>query len=185
MYIKLASNLQSDSIVDGEGLRAVIWTQGCAHNCEGCHNPETHAFNSGTKKDVEELKEEIKSLTLIDGVTFSGGDPMFQAEACAEIAKYVKEVGLNVWAYTGFTFEELLELSKNNKSILDFLENIDILIDGKFELENKSLDINYRGSKNQRILNVKKSLHEQKAVLEKRLYEKEKILKPKYEHVYI
>lgn len=185
MKINLSAPLQGDSIVDGEGLRAVIWTQGCAHKCPGCHNPETHAFTPNLEKDVEELKEEIASLTLIDGVTFSGGDPMFQSEACAELASFIKSIGLNVWAYTGYTFEDLLALGKHNKNILKFLQNIDILVDGRFEIENRSLTLNYRGSTNQRVINVKKSLSHGKVVIEKRFMENKEVLKPKYEHVYI
>lgn len=185
MKINLSAPLQGDSIVDGDGIRAVVWTQGCAHHCKGCHNPETHDFKENYLKDVSELKEEIASLSLIDGVTFSGGDPMFQPEACAEIAKYVKSIGLNVWAYTGYTFEELVDLSKHNPAIMDFLENIDILVDGKFMLEHKSLALTYRGSTNQRIINVKKSLKENTAVIENKYMEKEVSLRPIYEHVYI
>ena len=173
MKINLSAPLQGDSIVDGDGIRAVVWTQGCAHHCKGCHNPETHDFKENYLKDVSELKEEIASLSLIDGVTFSGGDPMFQPEACAEIAKYVKSI------------EELVALSKHNPAIMEFLENIDILVDGKFMLEHKSLALTYRGSTNQRIINVKKSLKEKTAVIENKYMEKEASLKPVYEHVYI
>lgn len=159
MKIRLADGkLLTDSIVDGEGLRAVIWTQGCSHNCKGCHNPETHAFDKGIEKDTEEIKELIKNLTLQDGITLSGGDPFFQAEACTDIAKFAKEQGLNVWAYTGFLFEDLIK----NEKMKNLLKYIDVLIDGKFELENKSLNIKFRGSTNQRIINVKKSLKDGK-----------------------
>lgn len=159
MKIRLADdNILTDSIVDGEGLRAVIWTQGCSHNCKGCHNPETHDFTKGILKDIEEVKEEIKNLKLQDGITLSGGDPFFQAKACTEIAKFAKKQGLNVWAYTGFLFEELLK-SEDAKNLLNY---IDVLVDGKFELENKSLNIKFRGSTNQRIINVPKSLKDGK-----------------------
>ena len=159
MKIRLADdNILTDSIVDGEGLRAVIWTQGCSHNCKGCHNPETHDFTKGILKDIEEVKEEIKNLKLQDGITLSGGDPFFQAKACTEIAKFAKKQGLNVWAYTGFLFEDLLK-SKKKKNLLNY---IDVLVDGKFELENKSLNIKFRGSTNQRIINVPKSLKDGK-----------------------
>ncbi|HHW68792.1 MAG TPA: anaerobic ribonucleoside-triphosphate reductase activating protein, partial [Tenericutes bacterium] len=141
MKIKLARNLQSDSIVDGEGIRTVIWTQGCSHNCAGCHNPDTHNFNGGFSKNIDELKEEIKGLKLQDGITFSGGDPMFQVEACNEIAKFCKEINLNVWCYTGFTFEQLIIMSNINPLIKEFLTNIDVLIDGKFKIELKSYDL--------------------------------------------
>lgn len=159
MKIRLADdNILTDSIVDGEGLRAVIWTQGCSHNCKGCHNPNTHDFSKGILKDIEEVKEEIKNLNLQDGITLSGGDPFFQPEACREIAKFAKEQGLNVWAYTGFLFEDLLKTEKT-RAMLDY---IDVLVDGKFELENKSLNIKFRGSTNQRIINVPKSLKDGK-----------------------
>ncbi len=155
MKIRLADdNLLTDSIVDGEGLRAVLWTQGCSHNCKGCHNPETHDFNKGVLVEVDEVKQLIKDLTLQDGITFSGGDPFFQPEPCIEIAKFAKEEGLNVWAYTGFLFEDLIK----NEKMREFLNYIDVLVDGKFELENKSLNLKFRGSTNQRIINVPRSL---------------------------
>lgn len=159
MKIRLADDkLLTDSIVDGEGLRAVLWTQGCSHNCKGCHNPETHDFNKGILVDVEKVKDLIKDLKLQDGITLSGGDPFFQPEACLEIAKFAKEQGLNVWAYTGFLFEDLIKMPK----MVDLLKYVDVLVDGKFELENKSLNVKFRGSTNQRIINVKKSLKQQK-----------------------
>lgn len=155
MKIRLADdNLLTDSIVDGEGLRAVLWTQGCSHNCKGCHNPETHDFNKGVLVEVDEVKQLIKDLTLQDGITFSGGDPFFQPEPCIEIAKFAKEEGLNVWAYTGFLFEDLIK----NEKMREFLNYVDVLVDGKFELENKSLNLKFRGSTNQRIINVPRSL---------------------------
>lgn len=164
MKIRLAGDLQTDSIVDGEGLRTVIWTQGCSHNCLGCHNPETHDFKGGFEVDVDDLKNKIKGLKYQDGITLSGGDPFFQLAACTEIATYCQSLGLNVWCYTGYTFEQLLEISKSNSKVIKFLEQIDVLIDGKFMLEQKSLNVKYRGSKNQRILDVKKSLSHNKAV---------------------
>ena len=165
MRIRLATpKLQSDSIVDGEGIRCVIWTQGCIHNCPGCHNPETHSFKKGYLIDVEEIKKQLENLIGQDGITFSGGDPMEQAEACAEIAKYCKLLELNVWCYTGYTFEELLEKSKVFPNIKTFLDNIDVLVDGKFIIEEKSYDVVFRGSKNQRLIDVKKSLKENKVI---------------------
>ena len=160
MKIRLSNPLQSDSIVDGEGIRAVIWTQGCPHHCKGCHNPETHSFTKGFFKDTSELIEEIRNLELQDGITFSGGDPMMQPEACLEIAKACKEMNLNIWCYTGFTFEELLD----DPLKVEFLKYIDVLVDGKFELDKKSYDAMYRGSTNQRIINVKESLKKRKCV---------------------
>ncbi len=180
MEIRLATReIQKDSIVDGEGIRSVIWTQGCRHHCKGCHNPTTHAFNKGIVVNTESLKQEIMQLESQDGVTFSGGDPMEQPEACNDIASFCQKQGLNVWCYTGYTFEELLEKGKQEKAILDFLENIDVLVDGRFILEEKSYDAIFRGSKNQRIIDVPKSLKEKKTVLVAKYLEKESYKKPK------
>ena len=164
MKIRLASEIQTDSIVDGEGIRTVIWTQGCSHNCKGCHNPETHSFEDGFLVDVEDVKKELSEIKHQDGITFSGGDPMFQQEPVLELAKFCKEKGLNIWCYTGFTFEKLLEMSENNKTLRELLENIDVLVDGKFELEQKSLNLYFKGSKNQRVLDVSKSLKQGKPI---------------------
>lgn len=166
MKIRLATlEIQKDSIVDGEGIRSVIWTQGCRHHCFGCHNPETHSFQEGFLVEVEEVKQQISTLEGQDGITFSGGDPMEQAEACTEIAKYCKNIGLNVWCYTGYTFEELLRRQKHFPFIKDFLENIDVLVDGKFELTEKSYDVIFRGSKNQRLIDVPESLKQNKTII--------------------
>ena len=166
MKIRLAtSNIQRDSIVDGEGIRCVIWTQGCPHNCKGCHNPETHSFDDGILVDIEDIKKKIDSLELHDGITFSGGDPMMQALACCEIAKYCHKKGLNVWCYTGYTYEQLIKMAQKKKELLDFLNEIDVLVDGKFEEEKKDISLRFRGSSNQRVIDVKKSLKDKKAVL--------------------
>lgn len=166
MKIRLSSNrLQSDSIVDGNGVRTVIWTQGCSHNCKGCHNPQTHSFQEGFLVDTNDIIKEIETLEGQDGITFSGGDPMFQAEACLEIAKYCKKQGLNIWCYTGFTYEELLKKAEFIPAILEFLKTIDVLVDGKFILEEKSYNVKFRGSKNQRLIDVQKSLKNNKVHL--------------------
>lgn len=165
MFIRLASELQKDSIVDGEGIRAVIWTQGCPHNCPGCHNPETHDYNGGFLKDIEELKDEINSLDDETGVTFSGGDPFVQPEACLELAKYCHSVKLNVWCYTGYTYEQLLKKAQSEPVVMNFLKEIDVLVDGRFVMKLKSYEVKFRGSKNQRIIDVKKSLEKQEIVL--------------------
>lgn len=171
MEIRLASPiLQEDSIVDGEGIRAVLWTQGCKHNCPGCQNPQTHSFDEGFLIDIEEIKSQIDALEGQDGITFSGGDPLYQVEECLELAKYIKSKNLNIWCYTGFTYENLLLLAKLNKSILDFLKTIDVLVDGPFILEKKSLDAIFRGSTNQRIIDTKKSLKEKKVCLVEKYY---------------
>ena len=185
MQIRLAyPNLQLDSIVDGEGIRCVLWTQGCIHNCKGCHNPQTHSFSSGHLVDIEEIKKQIlEASSYHDGITFSGGDPMCQATGCLEIAKFCKENDINVWCYTGYTYEELITRGKTNLKIMEFLRNIDVLIDGKFILEKKSLDVKFRGSTNQRIIDVQRSLKEEKIILVDKYSDeikKEYISKPKY-----
>lgn len=154
MVVRLAADIQPDSILDGSGIRTVIWFQGCLHNCKGCQNPETHDMNGGIVVDVDELKMKLKNLKYQSGITLSGGDPFFQPEAALEIAKFAKSVGLNVWAYTGFTYEALL----SDKSRLDLLKYVDVLVDGKFMIDKKSLNCKFRGSTNQRLINVKKSM---------------------------
>ena len=159
MKIRLAvAEIQRDSIVDGEGIRSVIWTQGCTHRCLECHNPETHSFQKGIVVDIEDLKKVISKLEGQDGITFSGGDPMEQAEACSELAKFCKEQGLNVWCYTGYTWEQLIEKAEFVPAIGEFLKYIDVLVDGKFEIAKKSYDVIFRGSTNQRLIDVQKSL---------------------------
>lgn len=154
MVVRLAADIQPDSILDGSGIRTVIWFQGCLHNCKGCQNPETHDMNGGIVVDVDELKMKLKNLKYQSGITLSGGDPFFQPEAALEIAKFAKSIGLNVWTYTGFTYEALL----SDKSRLDLLKNVDVLVDGKFMMDKKSLNCKFRGSTNQRLIDVKKSL---------------------------
>ena len=159
MKIRVACDLQSDSIVDGLGVRTVLWTQGCGHNCPNCHNPHTWDFNGGELVEVDEVLERIYELEAQDGITFSGGDPFYQPEACAFIAQEIKKnTSMNIWCYTGFTFEQLIKMSKRNKFVIDFLNNIDILVDGLFVQELHSYDLQFKGSSNQRIIDVKKSL---------------------------
>lgn len=185
MEIRLASPiLQADSIVDGAGIRAVLWTQGCKHKCPGCQNPQTHSFDDGILMDIEEIKNQIDELEGQDGITFSGGDPMYQVDACLELAKYIKSKKLNIWCYTGFTYEVLLELAKNNPKIIEFLKLIDVLVDGPFILEKKSLDCIFRGSTNQRIIDPKESLKMKKVCLVEKYYEKPKN-NNKRERIYI
>lgn len=165
MKIRLAAYLQPDSIVDGEGIRTVIWTQGCPHNCKGCHNPETHSFDGGSLVELDEVYKAIDELEGQTGITFSGGDPFMQPKECSLIAEYSKKQGYNIWCYTGFTFENLLKLSQNKPEIMDFLRQIDVLVDGKFEISKKSLSVVFAGSTNQRIIDVPKSLEQNKVVL--------------------
>ena len=155
------SGIVGDSIVDGPGIRTTIFCQGCPHHCPGCHNPETWDFGCGTKVPVEDLVEVVRSNPLCRGVTFSGGEPFAQAEGFARLARLLKEKGYEVASYSGYTFEALLEGSDDQKELL---ASIDILIDGPFLLAERSLEVPFRGSRNQRILDVKKSLAEGEAV---------------------
>ena len=166
MKIRLAAYLQPDSIVDGEGIRTVIWTQGCPHHCFGCQNPETHDFNGGAEVDVEEVKSIIDGLKGQDGITFSGGDPMAQPGPCAEIAKYARTKGYNIWCYTGYDFEKdvLGTMVPKFEITKDFLKKIDVVVDGQFEEEKKLVDLKFRGSYNQRKIDVQKTL-EQKSLV--------------------
>ena len=167
MKIRLAGELTIDSIVDGEGIRTVVWTQGCIHNCPGCHNPETHSFEKGFLRDVSELCNEIATLEFQDGVTLSGGDPLCQVDACLEIAKFCQNINLNVWCYTGYKMEDLLKRSEKEKKLKELLENIDVLVDSPFILELKSYNVPFRGSSNQRLINSKESIKQNKIVLYK------------------
>ena len=155
------SGIAQDSIVDGPGIRTTIFCQGCPHHCPGCHNPETWDFGCGTDVPVEDLGDVVRSNPLCRGVTFSGGEPFAQAAGFARLARLLKEKGYEVASYSGYTFEELLEGSEDQKALL---QSIDILIDGPFLLAERSLEVPFRGSRNQRILDVKQSLAAGKAV---------------------
>ena len=155
------SGIVSDSIVDGPGIRTTIFSQGCPHHCPGCHNPETWDFGCGTQIPVEDIVDIVRSNPLCRGVTFSGGEPFAQAAGFAKLARLLKEKGYEVASYSGYTFEELLDGSDDQKALLS---SIDILIDGPFIMAEKSLEIAFRGSRNQRILDVPKSLAAGKAI---------------------
>ncbi len=157
--------LANDSIVDGPGIRFAIFTQGCPHNCEGCHNPNSHDFEGGYFEECDVIIEKIKGNPLLDGVTFSGGEPFMQAKELTYIAKEIKDTGLSALAYTGFTIEELLSGANEQNGWREFLEELDLLVDGKFVLAEKSIELNFKGSKNQRIINVPKTLEQGRVIL--------------------
>lgn len=166
MKIRISSPTTFDSIVDGPGLRMVVWTQGCIHNCKNCHNPQTHDLCGGFEVDTKDIIDKLRSLKLQKGITLSGGEPFLQPEALEEIAKEAKENKLDIWAYTGFTFEYLLD--KKNPSYfknLNLLKQIDVLVDGKFMEERKDISLKFRGSSNQRIINVQRSLKYKQTIL--------------------
>ena len=149
------SGIVSDSIVDGPGIRVTVFCQGCPHHCPGCHNPETWDFGCGTNMDEETILEIVRSNPLCRGVTFSGGEPFAQAEGYAKLAKLLKAHRYEVASYSGYTFEQLLSGTPAQRELL---RHIDVLIDGPFLMAEKSLELSFRGSRNQRILDVPKSL---------------------------
>ena len=157
-----------NSVVDGPGIRYTIFTQGCYHNCEGCHNPQTHNPNDGYFVDIDTIYKEIISDTTLSGVTFSGGEPFLQSEALSDLAFKLKtETNLDIICYTGYTYDEIMKIIEDGcHSYRRLLHNIDYLIDGKYDKNKTSLDCNWRGSTNQRIINVQKSIQTGKIVEE-------------------
>ncbi|MBE6050062.1 MAG: anaerobic ribonucleoside-triphosphate reductase activating protein [Clostridium sp.] len=162
--IRLAG-IAYESLVNGPGVRRVFFSQGCKHNCEGCFNPDTHDFSGGEERDMDELINDVLENPFIKGVTFSGGDPFERAEDFAYMAKAFQNNGKNVWSYTGYTFEYILENLDKRKGWRDLINNLDVLVDGKFEINNKQDGLRFRGSSNQRIIDVKKSLNIKEVVV--------------------
>lgn len=148
-----------ESLVNGPGIRRVFFSQGCNHNCKGCFNQETHDFNGGEERDMDELIQEVKDNPMIKGITFSGGDPFERAKEFAYMAKEFKKQGLNIWSYTGYTFEYIAENFNEKPEWREFMKYIDILVDGKFEEELKKEGLRFKGSSNQRIIDVQESLN--------------------------
>ena len=157
MKIRLAG-LVNDSIVDGPGFRYTIFTQGCPHHCEGCHNPQTHDFAAGYDGDTDEIVKVFSKNILLSGITLSGGEPFCQAVPCAELARRAHKIGLNVWAYTGYTLEQLMNGFDVHPEWRELLEQVDVLVDGRFELSRRTLECKWRGSSNQRLIDAKASL---------------------------
>ncbi|MBE5769410.1 MAG: anaerobic ribonucleoside-triphosphate reductase activating protein [Clostridiales bacterium] len=145
-----------DSIVDGPGYRYAVFTQGCPHHCPGCHNPESHDFSGGRMVDTQTIIDQFSCNPLLDGVTLSGGEPFCQPEACLVLAKAAHAQGLNVWAYTGYTLEKLL--NEADPARMALLEAVDVLVDGPFLLAERSLALQFCGSRNQRLIDVKATL---------------------------
>lgn len=158
MKIRIAG-IVPESFVDGEGIRFAIFMQGCLRNCPGCHNPATHDLNGGKIFDTEEIISAMKKNPLVSGLTLSGGEPFLQIPPAVELAKAAKNFGLNVWCYTGFKFEEIPAGGE------ELLQNIDVLVDGEYIEDLRDLDLSFRGSKNQRVIDVKKTLADKKIIL--------------------
>lgn len=153
MQLKLAG-LVKNSVVDGPGLRTVVFTQGCPHSCPGCHNPQTQSKDGGEWVDVRELAAEICREKGLRGVTFSGGEPFAQPRAMAALAALLRKNGLQIIIYSGYTYEELKERAKSDLAVAALLAAGDVLIDGPFVLAERDLSLLYRGSRNQRILDL-------------------------------
>lgn len=153
-----------ESTVDGPGFRYVIFTQGCPHHCEGCHNPETHDMNGGKLESITTLVEDIKKNPLLKGITLSGGEPFMQAKKLVKLLSLLDLNRYTVMAYTGFKYEYLLENANEDNGFLELLKLTDVLIDGKFELSLKSEKAKFRGSTNQRAIDVKRSLKENRII---------------------
>ena len=159
----------NDSIVDGPGIRYVIFTQGCPHHCTGCHNPQTHDFAGGQDADVEKILDEIFRNPILSGVTFSGGEPFCQAEGLVPIAEDVKEKGKHLMIYTGYLLEQLQKME--NASVHRLLELADVIVDGPFVMEEKNLTLSFRGSENQRVIDMVKTRAAREVVLYRSDYE--------------
>ncbi|MBP3780257.1 MAG: anaerobic ribonucleoside-triphosphate reductase activating protein [Selenomonas sp.] len=151
MKIRIAG-IVDDSIVDGDGLRLSVFTQGCPHHCVGCQNPDTHSAGGGHDEDTENILARIDANPLLTGITFSGGEPFLQPAPLTRLAKEAHKRGLDVWSYTGYTLEELL--AKKNPAIDALLRELDVLVDGPYEERLRDLTLNFRGSSNQRIIDM-------------------------------
>lgn len=159
------AGINFESVVDGEGVRVVVFVSGCLHNCKGCHNPASHSFTAGqpfTQELQDEIIAYIKKTPFISGLTLSGGDPMYSAKEITpfieRLRKDVKDI--SVWIYSGFRFEEILE----NSEMFDLLKLCDVLVDGEFVLEQRDITLSYKGSKNQRIIDVQRSISTEQVV---------------------
>jgi len=159
------SGITAESLVDGPGLRFVIFTQGCLHRCPKCHNPTSWDIDAGEEFSVKEIIRKIKKQKKIQGVTFSGGEPFLQAEELSQTAIAAHQAGFDVVTYTGYTYEELLELKKNSAGIASLLCATDLLIDGRYIHKERAVDLPFRGSSNQRIIDVVKTRERGEIVL--------------------
>lgn len=150
-FIRLAGPIERDNIVNGPGLRAVIWTQGCRQHCPGCQNPETWSESAGQLVAIDEVKRQLRALKGQTGLTFCGGEPLLQAEACRQIADWARqELGWSIWSFTGLIYEKI----PHDSPAWLFIQSIDVLIDGPFIQAQRDLSVKWRGSRNQRLLHL-------------------------------
>lgn len=161
--MRIAGTVQ-DSIVDGPGFRYVVFVQGCEKRCEGCHNPGTWELDGGEEKSTGDLIEEMLSNPMTDGLTLSGGEPFLQAPECVELAAAARLKGLNVWVYSGYVYEDLIDIAQTAPAVGELLNLAAVLIDGPFRLAERTLSLKWRGSRNQRLLDVQESLRAGRAV---------------------
>jgi anaerobic ribonucleoside-triphosphate reductase activating protein len=164
MKIRLAG-YAPESVVDGPGIRFVLFAQGCEHGCPGCHNPQTHDKEGGDLVDIAEIFDRIKKAKLIRGVTFSGGEPFLQPAPLAQLARQVKALGLGLVTFSGYRFEELYAMAARDKAVKDLLAASDILVDGKYIAAQRDISLAFRGSANQRLIDVPRSMLAGQAVL--------------------
>lgn len=155
----------TDSIVDGPGFRTAIFVQGCPYHCEGCHNPDSQPFEGGTVWTLDDVEKKFANNPLLSGITLSGGEPAEQAAPCAELARRAHQKGLNVWTYTGSTLEKLNERAKDDPALAALLSETDVLVDGPFILAQRSLELDFCGSKNQRLIDMNETRRQGKTVL--------------------
>ena len=148
-----------ESIVDGPGIRFVVFTQGCSHNCKGCHNPKTHSYSGGSLIKVSDLINRMRRNPLIDGLTISGGEPFDQANTVSILAHCAKGLGYSVWTYTGYLYEDILKKSKTDFGYKTLLENTDVLVDGEFDETKMDSNLRFRGSTNQREIQVSRGVY--------------------------
>ena len=151
-FIRLAGPIERDNIVNGPGLRAVIWTQGCRQRCPGCQNPETWSETAGQLVAIEDVKQQLRALKGQTGLTFCGGEPLLQADACRQIADWARqELGWSIWSFTGLIYEKI----PHDSPAWRFIQSLDVLIDGPFIQSQRDLSVKWRGSRNQRLLYLK------------------------------
>jgi len=148
------AGIVKESIVDGPGIRYVVFAQGCSHGCQGCHNEAALDFSGGEDYEIEQIISDIGKNPLLAGVTFSGGEPFSQPEAFLNLAAELKQRNINIWAYTGYTYDELIKLSEENQAIQKLLGHIDVLVDGRFVLEKRDISLQFKGSSNQRTIDM-------------------------------
>ena len=165
------AGINFESVADGEGVRVVIYVSGCLHNCKGCHNPTSHSFTAGqpfTEQLQNEIIAYINKTPFISGLTLSGGDHMYSSSEITPFIRALRQANKNVtvWIYSGFTYKEILE----NSEMLELLSECDVLVDGRFVLEQRDMTLSYKGSRNQRIIDVQQSLQCENIVLWENTY---------------